>query len=121
VVDVTEFPEPDSLGNMKDDWAAHQLKTTTNFAQKSWFFSWFVGGLNFQVEHHLFPKISHIHYPKINEIVKNTCAEFGIPYQENDTFIIEEVVKEKGKKAIEVLHEIPFENIQSATIIISFK
>ncbi len=72
---------------VEDDWATHQLKTTANFSTKSKFLTWALGGLNFQVEHHLFPKISHIHYPKINEIVKNTCAEFGIPYQENDTFI----------------------------------
>jgi linoleoyl-CoA desaturase len=87
VVDVTEFPEPDSAGNMKDDWAAHQLKTTTNFAQKSWFFSWFVGGLNFQVEHHLFPNICHVHYKKIAPIVKQTAEEFNLPYHSKRTFI----------------------------------
>ena len=72
---------------VEDDWATHQLKTTANFSTKSKFLTWALGGLNFQVEHHLFPKISHIHYPKLNEIVKNTCAEFGIPYQENGNFV----------------------------------
>ena len=71
---------------MQDDWAAHQLKTTTNFAQKSWAFSWFVGGLNFQVEHHLFPTICHVHYPEVAKIVKSTAEEFGVPYLENKTF-----------------------------------
>jgi linoleoyl-CoA desaturase len=45
-----------------------------------------VGGLNFQVEHHLFPRICHVHYPHISNIVKETAEEFGIPYLENDTF-----------------------------------
>lgn len=87
VVDLTEFPLPDASGNMQDDWAAHQLKTTTNFAQKSWFFSWFVGGLNFQVEHHLFPNICHVHYKKIAPIIKQTAQEFNLPYYSKKTFI----------------------------------
>jgi linoleoyl-CoA desaturase len=86
VVDLTEFPLPDSTGNMQDDWAAHQLKTTTNFATKSWAFSWFVGGLNFQVEHHLFPNICHIHYKKLAPIIKKTAQEFNLPYYSKKTF-----------------------------------
>jgi linoleoyl-CoA desaturase len=87
VVDLTEFPMPDEKGMMTDDWAAHQLKTTTNFAQKSWAFSWFVGGLNFQVEHHLFPNICHVHYKKIAPIVQQTAKEFNLPYHSKKTFI----------------------------------
>lgn len=87
VVDLTEFPLPDSNGNMQDDWAAHQLKTTTNFAQKSWAFSWFVGGLNFQVEHHLFPNICHVHYKKLAPIIQQTAQEFNLPYHSKKTFI----------------------------------
>lgn len=87
VVDLTEFPTPDSTGNMQDDWASHQMKTTANFAQKSWAFSWFVGGLNFQVEHHLFPNICHVHYKKIAPIVKQTAQEFNLPYHSKKTFI----------------------------------
>lgn len=87
VVDLTEFPLPDDKGNMQDDWATHQLKTTTNFAQKSWLFSWFVGGLNFQVEHHLFPNICHIHYKKIAPIIKQTALEFNLPYYSKKTFL----------------------------------
>ncbi len=86
VIDNTEFPLPDSNGNMEDDWAAHQLKTTTNFAQKSLFFSWFVGGLNFQVEHHLFPNICHVHYKKIAPIIEKTAKEFNLPYYTKKTF-----------------------------------
>jgi linoleoyl-CoA desaturase len=82
-VEHTHFPLPDeATGKMEDEWALHQLKTTANFATRNRFVSWFVGGLNFQVEHHLFPKISHIHYPAISKIIKKACQEHGIPYIE---------------------------------------
>ncbi|MEP6464766.1 MAG: acyl-CoA desaturase [Parafilimonas sp.] len=82
-VEHTHFPMPDEAsGKMEDEWAIHQLKTTANFATKSRVISWFVGGLNFQIEHHLFPKISHIHYPKISKIIQQACKEYGIVYIE---------------------------------------
>ncbi|HEY0298098.1 MAG TPA: acyl-CoA desaturase [Arachidicoccus sp.] len=82
-VEETEFPMPDEIsGKMENEWAIHQLKTTANFATKNKFICWYVGGLNFQVEHHLFPKISHIHYPAINKIVKQACKEYNITYIE---------------------------------------
>lgn len=82
-VEGTHFPLPDKTTNkLEDEWALHQLKTTANFATGNKLISWLVGGLNFQVEHHLFPKISHIHYPAINKIIKQTCAEYGFPYLE---------------------------------------
>lgn len=82
-VEDTEFPVPDVVTHkLEDEWAIHQLKTTANFATKSRFISWFVGGLNFQIEHHLFPKISHIHYPQISRIVKQACKEYGVVYVE---------------------------------------
>ena len=87
VIEDTTFPLPDSSGNMEDDWATHQLKTTLDFAQKSWLFSWFVGGLNFQVEHHLFPNICHIHYKKIAPLIKQTAEEFNLPYYTKKTFV----------------------------------
>ncbi|MBI1344465.1 MAG: acyl-CoA desaturase [Terrimonas sp.] len=82
-VEDTSFPVPDLLTNKLDDeWAVHQLKTTANFATKNKWVSWFVGGLNFQIEHHLFPKISHVHYPAISKIIKQACQEFGVKYIE---------------------------------------
>ena len=82
-VEHTHFPIPhEDTGKLEDEWAIHQLKTTANFAPRSKLISWLVGGLNFQVEHHLFPKISHIHYPEISKIVKQACREFNIPYIE---------------------------------------
>jgi linoleoyl-CoA desaturase len=82
-VEHTHFPMPDEATNkMQDEWAIHQLKTTANFATRNKLVCWLVGGLNFQVEHHLFPKISHVHYPRINKIIRNTCVEFGVEYIE---------------------------------------
>jgi linoleoyl-CoA desaturase len=82
-VEHTHFPMPDEVtGQLDDEWAIHQLKTTANFAPKNKFINWMVGGLNFQIEHHLFPKISHIHYDKIRKIVKQACAEYDVPYIE---------------------------------------
>lgn len=86
VMPDTQFPLPDDQGNMENKWAIHQLMTTVNFAPNSKLFSWYVGGLNFQVEHHLFPNICHIHYKKISEIVKKTAEEFNLPYYSKPTF-----------------------------------
>lgn len=82
-VEHTHFPAANTeTHKMDDEWAIHQLKTTANFATRNKLISWWVGGLNFQIEHHLFPKISHIHYPAISKIIKKACQEFGIPYIE---------------------------------------
>ena len=82
-VEHTEFPVPDEKTHkLEDEWAIHQLKTTANFATRNRLISWYVGGLNFQIEHHLFPKISHIHYPAISKIIKQACQEHGVVYVE---------------------------------------
>lgn len=82
-VEHTAFPMPDSnTGKMEDEWAVHQIKTTANFATNNKLVSWLVGGLNFQIEHHLFPKISHVHYPAISKIIRQACQEYGIVYIE---------------------------------------
>jgi linoleoyl-CoA desaturase len=86
VVEGTDFPMPDTLGNMEEVWAVHQMHTTANFAGNNVFAAFFLGGLNRQIEHHLFPKICHVHYKKIGVIVKQTALEFGIPYIESPTF-----------------------------------
>jgi linoleoyl-CoA desaturase len=86
VIDGTEYLMPDEEGNMENNWAIHQLRTTTNFANNSTFFSWYVGGLNYQIEHHLFPHICHVHYRKISKIVKDTAQEFDLPYKTAPTF-----------------------------------
>ena len=81
VVEHTEFEiveQDDKI--IENEWAIHQLKTTANFAPRNRIISWFVGGLNYQVEHHLFPRISHIHYPRISKIVASTCSKYHLPY-----------------------------------------
>jgi linoleoyl-CoA desaturase len=86
VVPSSNYPLPDASGNVEADWAVNQLYNTANFAPKSKLFSWYVGGLNFQVEHHLFPNICHVHYSKISKIVKETAEEFNLPYHSYKTF-----------------------------------
>ncbi len=70
---------------IEDEWAIYQVKATANFATSNKIVSWFVGGLNFQVEHHLFPKISHVHYSKLQKIVKETCLQYQVAYNEFPT------------------------------------
>lgn len=80
VVEEAEFPLPTDDGVVENAWAIHQMETTADFAQKNRIISWFVGGLNFQVEHHLFPNICHVHYPAIAKIARQTAEEFGVAY-----------------------------------------
>jgi linoleoyl-CoA desaturase len=87
VIEGTEYPLPDENRMLENNWAIHQLLTTTNFGNESKWFSWYVGGLNFQIEHHLFPNVCHVHYRKIATIVKATTEEFGLPYKSSKTFI----------------------------------
>lgn len=86
VVQGTAYPQANEKSEVENDWAIHQMHTTVNFARKSKVVSWYLGGLNFQVEHHLFPYICHVHYPAISEIVKKTAEEHGVPYLDNPTF-----------------------------------
>jgi linoleoyl-CoA desaturase len=86
-VEGTDHPLPDAHGVIADDWAAHQLRTTVDFSPGNRMLSWYVGGLNYQIEHHLFPRVSHVHYPAIAPIVKRTAQEFGLPYQVNATLL----------------------------------
>ena len=86
-VGEAEFPIPAAgTHHMDQDWALHQVQTTVDFARESAFFTWYLGGLNFQVEHHLFPKISHVYFPELAGIVEQTCKEFGVPYRSHTTF-----------------------------------
>lgn len=86
VVEGTSFPLPNEQGNIEEAWAEHQMRTTANFSVQNSITAFFCGGLNQQIEHHLFPKICHIHYPEIGKIVKQTALEFDLPYIESHTF-----------------------------------
>lgn len=87
VVEGTKQPVPDAAGNMEMEWAVHELQTTSDFARNNAFLNWYVGGLNFQIEHHLFPNICHVHYKKIAPIVEKAADKFGITYNLKPSFI----------------------------------
>lgn len=86
-VEGTDHPVPTENGTIENSWAVHQLRTTVNFSTTNPLITYYVGGLNFQVEHHLFPRICHIHYPALAPIVAATAREYGIPYMENPRLI----------------------------------
>jgi linoleoyl-CoA desaturase len=87
VVPTSEFPLPDSDNNVEGDRDMHQLLTTSNFSPKNKILGWYMGGLNFQIEHHLFPTMSHVHHKSISKIVESTAKEFGLPYNSQPTFV----------------------------------
>lgn len=80
IVEGVSQPVPNADGTVHSDWVIHEMQTTADFAPKNWLLSWYVGGLNFQIEHHLFPNICHVHYPKIAPIVQATARAYGVPY-----------------------------------------
>jgi len=113
VVENTEFEHVDlnETKHVETAWAVHELKTTSNFAMGSKVISWFVGGLNFQIEHHLFPKVSHVHYPAISKIVQQKCVEYNLPYNQYHTMLQAvashfRVMKYLGKKPTEMQQQI---------------
>lgn len=87
VMPSSEFPKPDENGMIGNHFLVHQLFTTCNYAPKSRFFSWCIGGLNYQIEHHLMPNISHVHYKGLSKIVKATAYKHGLPYNSHRTFV----------------------------------
>jgi linoleoyl-CoA desaturase len=85
VVEGTEYPQPDSEGRMENAWLIHEMETTADFAQTNRPLSWYIGGLNFQIEHHLFPQVCSIHYPAISGIVRAAAERNGVPYINHPT------------------------------------
>lgn len=89
-VEEAEFPMPviseSGAPQMATAWAVHEVQTTVDFSRKNRLLAWFVGGLNFQIEHHLFPKICHIHYPEISVVIEDVCKEFGVRYAAHRSF-----------------------------------
>jgi linoleoyl-CoA desaturase len=80
------FPEMELDGTMSDEWAIHQLRTSANFATNNPFWNWYCGGLNFQIEHHLFPWLSHVHYKKVQPMVQQFCKENGLAYHDRPSY-----------------------------------
>ncbi len=92
VLEPAEFITPQSNSrhpnaqHIDDEWAIFQVKTTVDFAPNNPILNWYVGGLNYQTVHHLFPHVCHIHYPQLAPILADVCAEFGIRYNVYPTF-----------------------------------
>lgn len=86
-VEGSTFPPVPADRRMDASWAAHQVRTTSDFCRGSRLLTWLLGGLNFQIEHHLFPQICHVHYPALSRIVETTCREHGLDYREHPTFL----------------------------------
>ncbi len=90
-VEGADFPVPEQIAEgaarMSTEWAVHQVQTTVDFARGNRVLCWFLGGLNFQIEHHLFHKICHVHYPALSKVVEEACREFGVRYDANKTLL----------------------------------
>lgn len=86
VVEGAEQPLPDAQGIIHMEWTVHQLHTTSDFAQNNALLNWYAGGLNYQIEHHLFQHISHIHFQQIAPIVRELTTKYGIPYNVKPSF-----------------------------------
>ncbi len=89
IIETSGFAAPietDGKSKMEDSWAIHEVANTANFAPNNRFLTWFIGGLNFQIEHHLFTDVCHVHYRKLAPIVKSITESYGIPYHEAPTF-----------------------------------
>lgn len=103
IMPENEFPLPNEQGVMKDDWYRHQFATTANFSPNSKVLFWLIGGLNYQVEHHVLPDVCHVHYKGLTDLVADTAREFGMPYNVNKSFIgairtHTSMLRELGKK-----------------------
>ncbi len=88
MVEEAAFPLPHAeTGRIANSWAIHQVETTVDFSRNSRVAAWLFGGLNFQIEHHLFPRMCHVNYPAISKIVESTCREFGVRFGDHETFV----------------------------------
>jgi linoleoyl-CoA desaturase len=91
-VGEAEFPAPvaDARGGerMPTEWAVHQAQTTVDFARRNPVLCWLLGGLNFQIEHHLFSRVCHVHYPALARVVEATCREYGVHYTAQRSFLL---------------------------------
>lgn len=78
---------PETQGNVVAgeaiDWGVHQVLTSHNYSVRSPAALHFSGGLNMQIEHHLFPSVHYTHYPALSHLVREACVEFGLPYHES--------------------------------------
>jgi linoleoyl-CoA desaturase len=112
VVEGTEYPSPDDDGQMENQWVIHEMETTADFAHGNKVLSWYIGGLNYQVEHHLFPQICSVHYPAIAKIIEEVARETGVPYNNAPTLRAAiashyRMLKELGRSEVTVTAGVP--------------
>ncbi len=85
-VEDAEFPMPqEGTARMEHAWAIHQVETTVDFARRSRVVTWLLGGLNYQIEHHLLPRICHVNFPALSKIVEDLCQKYGVKFNEHRT------------------------------------
>ncbi len=85
VVEGTDHPTENEEGNIENAWMVHQLETTSDFAHRNKLLCWYIGGLNYQIEHHLFPKVCSVHYPEVSAIVRRVAEKHDVPYHYQET------------------------------------
>jgi linoleoyl-CoA desaturase len=85
-VEEADFVAPADIAARRPTWAVHEVETTVDFCPRNRVLTWLLGGLNYQIEHHLFPRVPHTHYPKIAEIVRRNCELHGVRYSCQPTF-----------------------------------
>jgi linoleoyl-CoA desaturase len=79
-VDEATYRSDDELGDGQTVWAVHQIESTVDFCPRNPVLTWVLGGLNYQIEHHLFPRLPHTLYPQIAGIVRSRAERHGVRY-----------------------------------------
>jgi linoleoyl-CoA desaturase len=87
IVENVIHVKPDENGVIQNSWMVHELETTSNFSIHNKFISWFTGGLNYQIEHHLFPRTCSVHYSKISPIILEVTRKYHLPYNTNKNML----------------------------------
>lgn len=100
ILEEVDFYKLDENGSVENNWAIHEMRTTANYANGSTIFAWFIGGLNHQIEHHLFPHVCHVHYKEISKIVQATAEQYDVPYHSHKTFF------DAVKSHLSVMHQL---------------
>jgi linoleoyl-CoA desaturase len=85
-VEEAASPSPEELRLHPQIWAVHQVESTVDFCPRNPVLTWLLGGLNFQIEHHLFPRVPHTHYPQIARIVRRSAEKHGVRYTVQASF-----------------------------------
>ncbi|MEU8821569.1 acyl-CoA desaturase [Actinoplanes sp. NPDC048796] len=81
-----------------EDYLRKQVLTSRN-VRGGWFVDVALGGLNYQIEHHLFPAMPSANLRKVQPIVQRYCAEIGVPYEQTGLI-------ESYRQALRHLHEV---------------